>query len=400
MEPPDQEPMVERAFGTTEGLAYESRGNRDLVPDKLDGFDLAWGEDADKEALLALMTALDAIDTGQDDVLSELSKVVDMDRFLRFAAIEILLGQKKGYAHGTRRYALHQSPDDERWSLMPLGLEQTFQEILDPLGGNGRIHKMCLEQLSCRLALADEVEEVADLIQALEPMGTMLEARPFVLEQGSADPFLAPNVEEIEAAIDHNLAFLSSSIGWVIANLVCADPANVDKDGDGFSGCGEDCDDDDPAVHPEAEELCNIQDDDCDGALDNNPECPGCLAYEAPWGKTYDRCFHELTWQEAEDDCVARGGHLASVGSEYQQQLLKDAAFSLWVTDWWIGLNDLEEEGTFVWSDGSEVGYENWNDNEPNDSGGEDCTHFSSWGGGGWNDLPCDRQHAYLCEFP
>ena len=42
-----------------------------------------------------------------------------------------------------------------------------------------------------------------------------------------------------------------------------------DRDGDGWSG-EEDCDDDDPAVHPEADELCNELDDDCDQQVDEH----------------------------------------------------------------------------------------------------------------------------------
>ena len=41
----------------------------------------------------------------------------------------------------------------------------------------------------------------------------------------------------------------------------------TDADADGSLGCGDDCDDDEPAVHPGAPELCNDRDDDCDGAL-------------------------------------------------------------------------------------------------------------------------------------
>ncbi len=51
------------------------------------------------------------------------------------------------------------------------------------------------------------------------------------------------------------------------------DRAN-DRDGDGHLALvngGDDCDDDDAAVHPGADELCNDQDDDCDGLDDEDP---------------------------------------------------------------------------------------------------------------------------------
>ena len=48
----------------------------------------------------------------------------------------------------------------------------------------------------------------------------------------------------------------------------------------------------------------------------------------------------------------------------------------------WLGLNDLEEEGTFTWSDGSPVDYsDSWLPNEPNDLGGqEDFGEYVPWG--------------------
>jgi hypothetical protein len=61
----------------------------------------------------------------------------------------------------------------------------------------------------------------------------------------------------------------------------------ADSDGDGYGGdtvlseceapaasgwveVGGDCDDEEASVHPEADEVCNDQDDDCDGAVDND----------------------------------------------------------------------------------------------------------------------------------
>ena len=45
------------------------------------------------------------------------------------------------------------------------------------------------------------------------------------------------------------------------------DATQVDDDGDGFN-TDVDCDDTDPTVHPEADEICDLQDNDCDNLVD------------------------------------------------------------------------------------------------------------------------------------
>ena len=50
-------------------------------------------------------------------------------------------------------------------------------------------------------------------------------------------------------------------------NIVSEDP--VDVDGDGFSG-SDDCDDDNPAVHIGATEICDGTDNNCDGDIDED----------------------------------------------------------------------------------------------------------------------------------
>ena len=46
-----------------------------------------------------------------------------------------------------------------------------------------------------------------------------------------------------------------------------------DRDHDGFTVSEGDCDDEDPAVHPGAAEVCNAKDDDCDGDVDGADAC-------------------------------------------------------------------------------------------------------------------------------
>lgn len=76
----------------------------------------------------------------------------------------------------------------------------------------------------------------------------------------------------------------------------------------------------------------------------------------------------------------------------------------------WIGLNDREEEGQWVWPDGTLAwaggvdgvahAYTNWNAGEPNDSNGEDCAELRADSAtGSWNDLDCgDDRDRVVCE--
>lgn len=59
----------------------------------------------------------------------------------------------------------------------------------------------------------------------------------------------------------------------------------------------------------------------------------------------------------------------------------------------WIGFNDEQTEGSFVWYDQSPITYTNWAPGEPNNTGGnEDCTQI--YPDGMWNDLNCNTANA------
>ena len=66
--------------------------------------------------------------------------------------------------------------------------------------------------------------------------------------------------------------------------------------------------------------------------------------------------------------------------------------------DFWIGLNDVAQEGDWVWEDGSDVVFSVWADGEPDDAGNEDCAHFRTSELAGWRDLECSLESGYVCE--
>lgn len=102
-----------------------------------------------------------------------------------------------------------------------------------------------------------------------------------------------------------------------------------------------------------------------------------------------------LIWEEARTSCLSLGGDLASVGSEEENNFIKSLG-----RNFWIGGSDLAQEGTYVWSDGTDWTYDNWIPGEPNGRTRENCVVANWHGSGLWNDGPCDYDDydAYTCE--
>ena len=88
------------------------------------------------------------------------------------------------------------------------------------------------------------------------------------------------------------------------------------------------------------------------------------------------------SFEEYEGQAVAWGGHLVTINDQAEQDWLYD---NFGPVGYLIGLNDIEEEGSFVWVSGQPVGYTNWCSGEPNDYLGEDSVQISS-GSQCWND--------------
>ncbi len=126
----------------------------------------------------------------------------------------------------------------------------------------------------------------------------------------------------------------------------------------------------------------------------------------------YQAVAVERPWADAEQDCVNRGGHLASIANMAEQVVIRKAAWafsrendtgdSLEVL--WFGLNDRQTEGQWQWSDGSPYlppGF--WSSGEPDGGTRANCmsaiTYDLDWDHA-WRDSDCSTLFPYICKLP
>jgi len=104
-----------------------------------------------------------------------------------------------------------------------------------------------------------------------------------------------------------------------------------------------------------------------------------------------------FTWHEANTLTQNSGGYLVTICSADENEFIRSR---LYTDDAWIGYNDEQHEGQFVWRNGELCGFTNWSTGEPNNSRGTE--HFTRMlrDEGTWTDRNADFRTAIIMEIP
>ena len=109
-------------------------------------------------------------------------------------------------------------------------------------------------------------------------------------------------------------------------------------------------------------------------------------------------------WSDALSFCQRIGADLVKIESQGENEFI-NATWLLSLEKMWIGLNDLEVEGVWKWSDSTNLDvYSNWGYREPSKGKNQHCVVLirgfmrEDFFDAQWNDVRCERTFFYLCE--
>ena len=110
-----------------------------------------------------------------------------------------------------------------------------------------------------------------------------------------------------------------------------------------------------------------------------------------------------ITWEQAERRCEWKGGHLAVIESQTENDYLYNMMKEKGYENACFGYSDKEKEGVWKWVDGSQSAYTNWHTGEPNNQDGNEnyAMFYQKFDDGTWNDGSgiIDADCAYICEW-
>jgi len=98
----------------------------------------------DETELLGLTSALESSD---DEVLAALSEHVDIDQFIEFWAMEVLVQHWDGYSGNTNNFFVYRDPADDRFEFIPWGVDG----VLGAGGGGGNATAVATGLIASRL---------------------------------------------------------------------------------------------------------------------------------------------------------------------------------------------------------------------------------------------------------
>ncbi|CAN2388655.1 plasmacytoid dendritic cell antigen processing and presentation [Pristimantis euphronides] len=105
----------------------------------------------------------------------------------------------------------------------------------------------------------------------------------------------------------------------------------------------------------------------------------------------------KVNWHKARSNCVSKNADLVIIENEEEQKFISGHTVNM---PYWIGLNDMEEEGKWTWLGNIhkyETSFKSWMPGEPKNNDKEDCAQVLK--AGNWKENSCHNSDSFaICE--
>ena len=215
-----RDPFLDRAFNDSKGKLYEGYAG-DLVDDEISFSKIVRKNgkpQSGRKTLERFRATLQDTSAG----LNEIEKVVDVDAFLRFWAMEVLIGHWDSYSGNRNNYYLYQDSKSDRFYFIPWGADSVFQDpgpfILEPVPKSVKaVGAVCarlwqIPEVQNRFQkemrrLLNTVWNEQDILAEMERIQTMLEPHiadkaAATIKSGAAKAFIANRRTEVLDELD------------------------------------------------------------------------------------------------------------------------------------------------------------------------------------------------------
>ncbi|XP_016338293.1 macrophage mannose receptor 1-like [Sinocyclocheilus anshuiensis] len=115
-------------------------------------------------------------------------------------------------------------------------------------------------------------------------------------------------------------------------------------------------------------------------------------------GVLYQRNMQSaLTWHQARTSCQQQDADLLSI-SELHEQTYMSGLTNVFGSTLWIGLNSLDFESGWQWSNGNPFRYLNWAPGHPSLEPGLNCAVLNAGKASKWESISCSKKLGYICR--
>ncbi|XP_072235175.1 macrophage mannose receptor 1-like [Leuresthes tenuis] len=104
-----------------------------------------------------------------------------------------------------------------------------------------------------------------------------------------------------------------------------------------------------------------------------------------------------LTWHQARKSCQQQGADLLSIVELHEQSYIAGLTNHLG-TSLWIGLNSLDFQSGWQWSNGNPFRYLNWAPGHPSSEPGLTCATLNAAKASKWESSACSKKLGYICR--